>query len=362
MKRILFVSLYPLQDVGGGERYSLDTIRSIRMCGDECVAYAAAARLPPRQTYTDRLGTKFVKILPGAPATFGEPIEFRDLLSEVSAHDAVVIHQYLSNDLVFDFIGDVASDQPLILTNLGHEPLDQEFRACFQQTPSCWFVEISEYSAARSRKFSRQSVAISAGIWREDIEPAAGPEAFAGRLCSVGRVLPHKGIEITIKGLPPDCRLTVVGPNREDAAYARWLQSLARGRCVEFTGAIPDEKKRSVVRESDLLVASSHHRLYDNRVIPQPELLGLVIFEALALNTMPLTSSVPSFTEVMGKLELCDYVYPEDESAGLREAIERYRSTPAEEIAGRLRRGRERMQEHYLWDTFWDRIKQGIAF
>jgi len=110
VKRILFVSLHPLQEVGGGERYSLDTIRSIAICGDHCSAYAVATHVPPRQQYLDRLNTTLVKVIPGSSPHFGEPISFRDLLVEVAEYDAVVVHQYLSSDLVFDLVGGLASD------------------------------------------------------------------------------------------------------------------------------------------------------------------------------------------------------------------------------------------------------------
>ncbi|HTM47035.1 MAG TPA: glycosyltransferase [Bryobacteraceae bacterium] len=360
-RRILFLSLHPLAGVGGGERYSLDTIRSIGLCGDQCSAYAAASRLPPRQPYADRMNTSFVKILPGSAASFGPVISLRDLLMDLSSYDAVVVHQFLSNDIVFDLVGDMASDQSLILTNLGHEPLDAEFKACFQPTPSSWFVEISAFSASRSMQFSRQSVGISAGIWRKDIAPAPPvAPALTGRLCSVGRVLPHKGFETTIAGLPEGCSLTIVGPGHEDRRYVRYLRSLRHAGPVEFLGQVSEEEKRSVIGNCDALIASSHHKLYDGRTIPQPELLGLVIFEALARFTMPITSNIPSFREVMANLGLSDFTFEEDDAAGLREVIGRYRATPPAERADRLRDARRRMESSYLWDDLWSRIKRQV--
>src|SRR5262249_29843609 len=157
-----------------------------------------------------------------------------------------------------------------------------------------------------------------------------------------------------------DCSLTVIGPNQEDTRYVRWLESQARGRRVEFTGQIVDEEKRAIIASSDALVASSHHKLYDGRVIPQPELLGLVIFEALAHNTMPITSDIPSFREVMGNLGLSDFTYQEDHSDSLREVIAHYRAAARSEIADRLQEARRRMESQYLWDNLWDRITRQI--
>jgi glycosyltransferase involved in cell wall biosynthesis len=360
--RIVLISLYSLSDIGGGERYTLNTIRAIQAAGDECAAYAIVSPTshPPNH---QRLATKFVRVLAEEQPKFEELLTLKDLLMEIAKYDAVMIHQYLGSDIIFDLIVNCASDQVVILTNLGYEPLSKDFEICFQPSPQYWFIEISDFSAKRASKFSKQARSIGAALWRADIGPFQPPRnenRFGGRLCSVGRILAHKGFEITIAGIPEDCELVVVGP-RYDKAYWRFIQSRLKGKSITFAGAVSENRRREIVMESDALIASSHHRLYNGHVMEQAELLGLVIFEALALNTLPITSSIPPFQEVMDKLGLAGLVYEVGDPESLRHRIEYFRSLPSVQLSGMLDHARHEMTRHYLWDDYWSRVKTAIG-
>src|SRR5271156_4663597 len=64
--RIMLISLYSLSDIGGGERYTLNTIRAMQAGGDECTAYAIVnpSFHPP---YHRRLSTEFVRVVAEEP-------------------------------------------------------------------------------------------------------------------------------------------------------------------------------------------------------------------------------------------------------------------------------------------------------
>jgi glycosyltransferase involved in cell wall biosynthesis len=360
--RILLISLYSLSDIGGGERYTLDTIRAIRAAGDECAAYAMVSPLSP-QPYHRRLATQFVRIVAEEQPKFEDVVTLRDLIIEIAKYDAVVIHQFLGSGIIFDLIANCASDQMVIFTNLGYEPLSRDFETCFQPSPNCWFIEISDFSAKRASKFSKQARSISGALWRAEISPFQPPQnvnGFGGRLCSVGRLLAHKGLEVTIAGIPEDCELVVVGP-QYDKDYWRFLQSCRGRKSITFAGAVSDTNKREIVMDADALIASSHQRLYNGQVIEQAELLGLVIFEALALNTLPITSDIAPFREVMEKLGLTDLLYEASDPESLRQRIEYFRSLPSIQLAARLEHARQEMIRHYLWDDYWARVKTAIG-
>ena len=129
--RTVLISLYSLSDIGGGERYTLNTIRSIQAGGDECTAYAVVIPCS-YQPYHLRLATKFVRVVAKEPHEFHEVVTLKDLVIEIARYDAVVIHQYLSSDIIFELVANCASDQVVLFTNLGHEPLSQDFETCFQ--------------------------------------------------------------------------------------------------------------------------------------------------------------------------------------------------------------------------------------
>ena len=123
---------------------------------------------------------------------------------------------------------------------------------------------------------------------------------------ALGRVLPHKGLETTIDALTNDEALHVVGPAPDDA-YAAFLQQRARGKQVTFHGCLPRHDVQQMLRSTSGLVSASTHRLYDGRRIEQPELLGLVLCEALRDGTLPVASDVPAFVEVMTAIGLGDW-------------------------------------------------------
>lgn len=355
--RVILISLYSVSSIGGGERYTLDTIRAIQAGGDECMAYAIV-RPEHYQPYPQRLSTAFVRVNPGNPPEFGEVLTLKQLITEVAQCDVVVIHQYLSSDVVFDLIGNCASDQTVIFTNLGSEPLFRDFEACFQPWSKCWFIEISEFAAHRSYRFSDQTRGVSGGIWRADIcefrAPGAKPPA---KFCSVGRLLPHKGFEVTIDALPAECELTVIGP-QYDKDYWRHIKARANAKKVTFAGAVPESQKQQIISDSDALIASSHTKLYNGTMIEQAELLGLVIFEALALSTVPIVSNIPPFREVMSKLGLAEFLYEAGNASCLRERMSYLRSLSSARLSASVETAREQMARHYLWDDYWGKVKR----
>lgn len=360
--RTVLISLYPVSNIGGGERYTLDTIRSIQAAGDECRAYAAV-RPFPRHGYPQLLASQFTRITASEPHGVDLIVTLRDLIMELAKYDVIVIHQYLSSDVVFELISNCASDQVIILTNLGHEPLWPEFEAHFQPSTNCWFIEISEFSAQRASRMSKQAVSVTGALWRTNIAPFRVPKNVGQRIqrfCSVGRVLAHKGIEITIEGMPRDSELIVIGP-QYDESYLGYLNSRRCGKAVTFVGIVPEQHKRQLIADSDALIASSHHRLYDGRIIKQAELLGLIIFESLSVNTFPITSDIAPFQEVMSNVELADFLYSESDAASLTDRIGYFRSCSSAQLAMKLARARELLTKQYLWDDYWLRVKALIG-
>src|SRR5437763_867480 len=78
----------------------------------------------------------------------------------------------------------------------------------------------------------------------------------------VGRITPHKGIDRLISALPAGAHLRVVGstghdPNLPERDYPLLLRSLAKGRDVDFLGAIPDDALPDLYRQAQVLVLPS---------------------------------------------------------------------------------------------------------
>ena len=177
------------------------------------------------------------------------------------------------------------------------------------------------------------------------------------QICVVGRMLPHKGFETAIRASPERVRTIIIGDLSHDDEYYRYLKVVAAGANVSFAGEISSSYKAKLLDESRCLVAASTTKLYDGRTIPQAELLGLVLFEAVSHGCIPVATRIPAFTEVMHDLDLSEFLFPENDAAAARALIEQVMGMSDGARLARLDRARQRVQAHYLWDDYWTRVR-----
>ena len=163
-REVAVVSLYPLNTLDGDERYTFSVAQAIRTAGDNCQLYARSKCGPYVLTAEERLDTAFSRF--AADERSAGDISCRELLCKLADFDIVWIHEFLSSDIVFDLICAVASDQCLLFTNPGHEPLAPRFRAFYCHAKNHFFVEISKDAADRSRRFGPQSLAVAGPVWQ----------------------------------------------------------------------------------------------------------------------------------------------------------------------------------------------------
>jgi glycosyltransferase involved in cell wall biosynthesis len=355
---VLLVSLFPLDATGGGELYTVETAQAILAAG-EPVTIASPVDVPaPRADLADRLRTPFITVDAATDAA-PDVVTWRDVLASIPRHDHVWVHQYLAADLVFDVIASTASDQSLLFTSLGFEPIRSLFADVYQPCRGQHVVEISAYAASRAAAYARYATWMHAAVWRREMRALDAVAPRRREFVALGRVLPHKGLETTIDALGGDDVLHVVGP-ATDAAYEAFLRERARGKAVHFHGRLPRADVRSLIAEADGLVAASTHRLFDGRRIEQPELLGLVLCEALRDGTLPVASNVPAFAEVMGAVGLSDWTFPEGNSAALRAEMGRLAVMDDDERRGRLEAARAALVDRFAWDDYWPRVTSAL--
>ncbi len=355
-RRVCLISLLPLSATGGGERHSLCVAASIRAAGDECVLFSPEEQLPAQMPLLRRLATRFVETTPSHPHRKMRVLDFETVLDHLARPDTVLLHQFLASDLAFDVIANVSSDQTLLLTTLGHEPLRPIFEAIYQASPNHYFVEISRFAAERSLVFSQQTMSLCGGFWRRDLRDAPSSRQHADHVAAVGRVLPHKGFETTIDAMSPTAQLFIVGQMDFDLAYVDFLRQRAAGKAIGFLGRLDDDARDQTISRCRALVASSCTTLYTGDKLPQAELLGLVIFEALAQFCLPITSDLPPFVEVMRDLGLSSWIYPQRDSGALAGLLQEVRKLDTPEFARFIAGARERMMNGYDWDTYWPRL------
>ncbi|GIW96691.1 MAG: hypothetical protein KatS3mg111_0024 [Pirellulaceae bacterium] len=216
-ERSIVISQLPLNVVGGGELYTIRSFKQLIKTQPRSELWYAAGPQPSLAPHAHRLTQKYVRAeIDGLAPKSKECCSLVQLLSRVATFDNVIIHQYLSCATTIDWIAAAAPDQKVVLTTLGHEEFEPVFRRVFEPAQNILIAEISEFARQRSELRGFAARGVAAGIYQSDIRDGEEidhrPASRPYRAVSVGRLLPHKGFEVTINALPDHWRLDIVGP------------------------------------------------------------------------------------------------------------------------------------------------------
>ncbi len=154
----------------------------------------------------------------------------------------------------------------------------------------------SEFAARSMPYVGRRVEIIYAGVDAERYRPVAAK--MAGQVLYLGRLLPHKGVEHLIQGMPDGALLKIVG-RAIDEEYLAFLTKLAAGRKVEFYTSASDEEVIALLSSSQCLVLPSVYEDYRGRKQALPELVGLVLLEAMACGTAVVCTSAGGMPEIV---------------------------------------------------------------
>jgi glycosyltransferase involved in cell wall biosynthesis len=133
--------------------------------------------------------------------------------------------------------------------------------------------------------------------------PPADGEEREGVLF-VGRLTPHKGVDLLIRAVPPDVPLTVVGtgghdPRPPESGYPRLLARLARDRRVRFVTRADDAEVAALYRRAAVVCLPSVDVTCYGRRVAISELLGLAAIESMASGTPVICSRLGGLAEVV---------------------------------------------------------------
>ncbi|MEA2220463.1 MAG: alpha-maltose-phosphate synthase [Solirubrobacteraceae bacterium] len=333
--------------VGGAERWVEEAARALSSKVDLSVHYmAAAGRLPleheppctlhryaaPHLREADRLALS------------------RSLVRDVARADVVHVHHYgaLTPHLLA-LRARLRRDQAVFVTDLGSNGVAVGRRLGLHGLFH-GFLELSAFATGgRPRRRTR---VVWGGVDAERHRPAAkDPEPFA---LFVGRLMPHKGIDVVIEALPAGRRLVVAGrPHPEHPAYARLLRERAAGKDVRFVVDAGDrELARLYASATVTLLPSLWVDVYGHRH-SVPELLGLTLLESLASGTPVIATDVASLPEIVRDGDTGRVVAPGDVRA-MTEALERFLADPGGAAAAGLR-GRADVLRRFTWDRVAER-------
>ena len=203
----------------------------------------------------------------------------------------------------------------------------------------------SEFAARSMPYVGRRVEIIYAGVDAERYRPTAAKKA--GQVLYLGRLLPHKGVEHLIGAIPDGASLKIVGRAMDDD-YADFLRELADRREVEFHTSARDDQVIDLLSSSQCLVLPSVYNDYKGRKQALPELVGLVLLEAMACGTAVVCTSAGGMPEIVDHGKTGFVVEPESSEA-LRSVIARFLSDP--DLAGTMGRdARGDVLRRFTWN------------
>lgn len=213
-----------------------------------------------------------------------------------------------------------------------------------------WFhghLHISEYSRRQSRQeCSSRAQVIYGGIDHDRFSPDLSSGTREALVVFVGRLMPHKGVEILIDALPEDLVLEVIG-RPYHAEYEADLRRRSAGKSVIFRSDCSDAAIVTAYRRAIAVVLPSVYRDMYGQETQIPELLGQTPLEGMSCGTPAIVSDAASLPEVVLDGET-GFVVPVNDTKCLRDKLVWLRDH--RDAVDRMgMRGRDWVMQRFSW-------------
>ena len=301
---------------GGAERYAFELSREMAESVPTRLLSFGPADL------RDREGSLSIRLI-GEPRRIGGQQHnpwSRDVIREVLRADVVHCHQ--RDVFVSKVVAAIrrAVRKPVFVTDHGGGLWDFTSRFGIRGTFD-GYLHVSDFSRRiQAQEGHPKAAVVYAGV---SLSRFAPPELrpTRGRVLFVGRLLPHKGVDVLIESLPDGIGVDVVGPVI-DERYLRDLEALAGGRDVRFHHDWDDQRVRSAYQTALCVVLPSVYEDRYGATTRVPELLGQTLLEGMACGTPAICSDAGGMPEVVVE-GVTGYVVPARDRAALRDRIAR---------------------------------------
>lgn len=296
--------------IGGGERIALYIDQSIRQAAAQAGVALSTTLLTldaaePFGAREDRYQGIMGK------AWEARSLRSEDLIRRLRLADIVYVNQCLTEVGLFAAAHARLLGKPVYGSDAGAAPAAL---LGFNQDAALVYDAVHAISAFGATAFAELPVPIHVlpgPVDTASYPPPHRPLRDRKSVLAIGRVLPHKGYERTIRALPSACRLDIVGQHY-DKQYLAFLQDCAAGKDVRFHDGLDDDDVRSLLDRAGVFVHSSTHIDYRGGFYSYPELLGLAPLEALSTGLPTLVSDAGSLPE-LGILPGCRVFRSQDE-------------------------------------------------
>jgi glycosyltransferase involved in cell wall biosynthesis len=345
--RVIHVAPTPFGSAGlfgGGERYPLELARALAGEVDcELITFGRHAR-----RWHDPSGLR-IRTLPSLAWQHGHPAHPFAPALVGALRSATIVHTHHMRSLPSRMAAIVgrARGATMCVTDHGLQAGDW---AGLLPRLFHWFLTVSAYSARELRAPSKRSKVIYGGA-----DPALYTPEPAGQregVLFVGRLTPHKGVDVLLRALPHGATLRIIGSTGHDSRlpereYPGLLRRLAHGQDVRFLGAVSDLELAALYRSARVLVLPSVERTCYGRVVKVSELLGLAVLEAMASGTPVIVTRVGGVPEIVRDGET-GLIVPAADVDALGGALGRLLGNDV--LAGRLgAAAREDVLQRFTW-------------
>ncbi len=326
--------------IGGAERYALELARGMAQHVETRLLSFGARDESLQQ------GNLCIELIGGSKAIAGNDSHRFSiaLLDHLEWADVVHCHQPHSAASIMAAEYCLRTSKAVFATDLGGHsgtPSGSRWHSLFDA-----HLHMSQFSETlAAHPGGVRSSVISTGVAVDRFTPSADYDP--GSVLFVGRILPHKGLDVLIEALPPGMDLTIIGP-AYDALYMEDLRRLSAHKRVTFLGSREDDELSYAYSHAACVVLPSVYQTMYGVRSAAPELLGQTLLEAMACGVPVICTGVGGMPEVVVD-GVTGFIVPERDAASLAGKLEWLAANPekAREMGAR---GRIRVLERFRWE------------
>lgn len=300
--------------LGGAERYVLELARSMsNAVPTRLVSFGPEDRV-------ERDGNLSIRVIGRTRYVRGQRSNPFSLAVTSELRNADVIHCHQKHIAMSTFLAMAGRflRKPVFVTDLGGGGWDV---SSYVNTDRLFtgHLHISEYSrTVFGHRENRRARVIGGGVDSERFSPDVRERG--NRVLFVGRLLPHKGIDVLIQALPSGLDLEIIG-KAYDERYHEDLKKLATGKAVNFRYDCTDAELIDAYRSTSCVVLPSVYTDLYGATTTVPELLGQTLLEGMACGAPAIGTDVASLPEIIED-GVSGFLVPPNDVEALREKLQ----------------------------------------